>query len=100
MMEGHICENKQSLTCRHFVTYSGVDLPLNLVIPLEEGDLDQRITFFRGYFDEHEQLLAVEKLVYGEVEFEHRYQYHDDGRIKQVELFEEDDEEPRVMQFD
>ena len=98
-MQSPISENKQALTCRHFVTYSGVDLPLNLVTPLEEGDLDQRITFFRGYYDEREQLMAVEKVVYGEIEFEHHYQYHDDGRLKCIELIEAD-EEARVMQFD
>ena len=98
-MQSPISENKQTLTCRHFVTYSGVDLPLNLVTPLEEGDLDQRITFFRGYYDEREQLMAVEKVVYGEIAFEHHYQYHDDGRLKRIELIEAD-EEARVMQFD
>jgi hypothetical protein len=99
MMENNMNENKPSLTCRHFVTYSGVDLPLNLVTPLEENELEQRITFFRGYYDGGEQLLAVEKVVYGEIEFEHHYQYHGDGRLKRVELIEAD-EEARVMQFD
>jgi hypothetical protein len=92
-------ENKQSLTCRHYVTYSGMELPLNLVTPMEEDDLENRITFFRGYYDERDQLMAVEKVVYGEIEFEHRYQYHDDGRLKLVELIETG-EEPRLLQFD
>ena len=92
-------ESNESLTCRHFVTYSGVTLPLNLITPLDGGDLDQRITYFRGYYDDHERLVVVEKVVYGEVEFEHRYQYHDDGRIKSAEL-READEDPRVMQFE
>jgi hypothetical protein len=99
MTDINIMENKQSLTCRHYLTYSGVDLPLKLVTPLDEEDLENRLTFFRGYFDAHDQLMAVEKVVYGEIEFEHRYQYHGDGRLKIVELIEED-EEPRVMQFD
>lgn len=91
-------ETDESLTCRHFVTYSGVTLPLNLITPLGDDDLDQRITYFRGYYDERGRLVVVEKVVYGEVEFEHRYQYHDDGRIKSAELIEAD-EDPRVMQF-
>jgi hypothetical protein len=99
MLENNTMQNKQSLTCRHFVTYTGVELPLNLVTPLEEEGLEQRITFFRGYYDGSEQLMAVEKVVYGEVEFEHRYQYHNDGRLRLVELIEAD-EEPRIMQFD
>lgn len=92
-------ENKEHMICRHYVTYSGVGLPLNLITPLEDDGLDLRITYFRGYYNQQEQLVAVEKVVYGEVEFEHRYQYHPDGRLKSAELREED-EEPRLMQFD
>ena len=92
-------ESKQSLICRHYISYSGVDLPLKLVSPVEEEGLEHRITFFRGYYADNDQLMAVEKVVYGEIEFEHHYQYHDDGRLKLVELIEAD-EEPRVMQFD
>jgi hypothetical protein len=53
----------------------------------------------RAYYDDAERLLAVEKVVYGEVEFEHRYQYHDDGRIKAAMLLEPD-EEPNLLSFD
>lgn len=99
MTETNIMDDKQSLTCRHYVTYTGVGLPLKLVTPVEEEDLENRITFFRGYYDDQDQLMVVEKVVYGEIEFEHRYQYHGDGRLKFVELLEAD-EEPRVMHFD
>jgi hypothetical protein len=70
-------ETKQPLDCRYFVSYSGVNLPLNLITPVEADGLEQRITYFRGYYDAQGQLVAVEKVVYGEV-----------------------DEEPRVMEFE
>lgn len=92
-------EAESTLVCRHYVSYSGVSLPLKLITPLDADSLDGRITYFRGYYNHEEQLLAVEKVVYGEIEFEHRYQYHPDGRLKIAELIEAD-EEPRVMQFD
>ena len=92
-------ENKQSLECRHYVSYTGVSLPLKLISPLDDVGLDKRITYFRGYYNEHEQLMALEKVVYGEVEFEHRYQYYPDGRLKSAELIEED-EEPNFMEFE
>ena len=85
--------------CRHFVSYTGVALPLKLITPLEDESLDRRITYFRGYYNDQEQLMVVEKVVYGEIEFEHRYQYHEDGRLKSAELIEAD-EAPRVMEFD
>lgn len=91
-------KTETNLYCRHFVSYTGVSLPLKLITPLEDESLDRRITYFRGYYNDQEQLMAVEKVVYGEIEFEHRYQYHPDGRLKSAELIEAD-EEPRVMQF-
>lgn len=92
-------ENKQSLQCRHFVSYSGVKLPLKLIAPLDGESLDKRITFFRAYYNTQEQLVTVEKVVYGEIEFEHHYEYHSDGRLKSAEL-REVDEAPRVLHFD
>ena len=91
--------NKESLNCRHFVTYSGVKLPLKLVSPLDKDTLDGRITYFRGFYNDDDNLLKVEKVVYGEIEFTHNYEYHDDGRLKSFELIEQD-EEPRVIQYE
>jgi hypothetical protein len=91
--------NNEALVCRHYVSYSGVELPLNLITPLEGENLDRRITYFRGYYNDQQQLVALEKVVYGEVEFEHRYEYHADGRLKSAVLIEVD-EDPRVVQFD
>lgn len=94
-----IVEIDSSFVCRHYVCYSGVALPLKLITPLDDESLDRRITYFRGYYNKQDQLVAVEKVVYGEVEFEHRYEYYPDGRLKSAEL-REVDEEPRIMQFD
>lgn len=92
-------ERDHNLECRHYVSYTGVALPLQLISPLQGEDVDKRITYFRGYYDGQSRLVAVEKVVYGEIEFEHHYTYHDDGRLKSAEL-REPDEEPRLMQFD
>jgi len=92
-------ESDNRLVCRHYVSYTGVALPLKLITPLDEESLDRRITFFRGYYNAQEQLVAVEKVVYGEIEFEHRYEYYSDGRLKSAVL-REVDETPRIMQFE
>lgn len=84
--------------CRHYVTYSGVCLPLKLVNQLSETDIANRNTYFRAWFDEHGRMIQVQKMVYGEVELQHRYEYHDDGHLKLVEITEAD--ETRVMRFD
>jgi hypothetical protein len=92
-------EDKDRLQCRHFVSYTGVALPLKLITPLDDESMDRRITYIRGYFNDQDQLMGLEKVVYGEVEFEHHYQYHEDGRLKSAELIEAD-EEPNIMYFD
>ena len=87
------------IACRYYVTYSGVKLPLKLVNPLEAADVANRNTYFRAWYDEHERMVRCEKVVYGEVELQHRYEYHDNGSLKQAEITETGDE-PRVMRFD
>jgi hypothetical protein len=85
--------------CRYFVSYSGVKLPFNLVNPIAEEALSNRNTFIRAYFNKAGALTSFEKVVYGEVELTHRYEYHDNGILKCVEItmLEED---PVVMSFD
>jgi hypothetical protein len=88
----------ENTTCRHFTSYSGVKLPLKLVGELEEADMGNRNTYFRGTFNEAEQLLVCEKIVYGETEFRHDYSYHPDGRIARAEIHDGGDE-PNVIDY-
>lgn len=83
---------------RDFVSYSGVRLPLKLVNPLETGEVENRNTYFRGYYDEAERMVACEKRVYGEVEFCHSYEYHPSGTLKSA-LIEMLGEEPRRIDY-
>ena len=85
--------------CRYFVTYSGIKLPLKLLNPLQEADIANRNTYFRAYFDQRQRMVLCQKVVYGEVELEHRYTYYDNDRLQQAEITEAD-EEPKVMRFD
>ena len=52
-----------------------------------------------AYFDEFERIAICLKIVYGEVELEHRYRYHPNGVVKQVEI-RFADEETGVVYFD
>ena len=83
---------------RYFTTYSGTSLPLKLLNELDHESLENRITYFTAYFDEQERLRVIEKVVYGEIEFSHHYEYRNDNLI-QATLTEEG-EEPRIMMFD
>lgn len=85
-------------TSRFFVSYSGVQLPLKLVNPLEQNEIENRNTYFCGYYDREGQMVACEKRVYGEVEFSHRYDYYASGKIKSA-LIEMDGEEPQQIDF-
>jgi len=73
-------------TTRYFTSYSGTKLPLNLVGEIEAADMRNRNTFFRGNYDNSGQLVSCEKVVYGEIETRHDYQYHADGRLARAEI--------------
>lgn len=71
---------------RYFTSYSGARLPLKLVGELDAVDMRNRNTYFRGSFNAVDQLVACEKIVYGEIELRHDYRYHPDGRLAQAEI--------------
>ncbi len=58
---------------RYFTTYTGVKLPFKLVNPLDAREVENRNTYFLGYFDAEDRLSGFDKVVYGEIELAHRY---------------------------
>lgn len=91
--------NLDELISRYFISYSGVKLPLKLVNEIEEGCLDNRNTFFKGFYDAQERLVRCEKRVYGETELLHRYTYDGNGVLRQAEITDADGE-LTVLLFD
>ena len=90
---------EESAECRYFVSYTGVKLPFNLVNAIAPAALSNRNTFIRAYFDEAGVLTGFDKVVYGEVELTHRYQYHAGGALRRAEIAMLD-EETVVLSFD
>lgn len=84
--------SKNRGTHRFFVTYSGVKLPFKLVNELQPHEVENRNTYFRGYFDEHERISGFDKLAYGEIELQHRYTYHGNGKLSAAEITDIDGE--------
>lgn len=80
------------VTLRFFVTYTGVKLPFKLVNELKPVEVENRNTYFRGYFDEHERISGFDKIAYGEIELAHRYTYHDNGKLRAAEITDIDGE--------
>lgn len=85
--------------CRYFLSYSGVKLPLKLVSELEPDQVENRNTYFRGYFDEQDRLTVMQKMVYGELELEHRYTYRANSALGRAEIIDIDGE-VEVLEFD
>lgn len=85
--------------CRHYLSYSGVSLPLKLVTPLAPEQIVNRNTYFRGCFDDQDRLIGVQKIVYGETEFEHRYQYDSAGVLRRAEIRDAEGE-VSILRFD
>jgi YD repeat-containing protein len=66
---------------------------------LQPSEVENRNTFFRGYFDEQDRLTGFDKLAYGETELSHRYSYHASGKLERAEITDIDGE-VTVMNFD
>ena len=88
--EQHI-PTRSMATSRYFVSYIGIKLPLKLVNEITETSLNNRNTYYRGYFDAQDRMLLCQKIVYGEVESEHQYQYYDNGVLKRAQITEDDE---------
>ncbi|WP_245263396.1 DUF6156 family protein [Azorhizobium doebereinerae] len=85
--------------CRFFVSYTGVKLPFTLVNAIDPGALSNRNTFIRAYFDGAGVLRGFDKVVYGEIELAHRYDYHADGVLSRAAIVMLD-EDPAELAFD
>ena len=84
---------------QYFLSYSGTGLPLKLVSPLEAEAISNRNTYFQALYDQAGRIVICRKIVYGEVEFEHRYAYDESGALASAEITDTDEEETRTIQF-
>ena len=82
--------------CRYFLTYTGIALPFKLVTPLGPDEVENRNTYFKGYFDAENRLSGFDKVVYGEIELAHRYRYAASGQLQQAEITDIDGETTSV----
>ncbi|WGJ13215.1 DUF6156 family protein [Methylocapsa sp. D3K7] len=92
-------KNEVSETARFFVSYTGIKLPFNLVNPIAKEALTNRNTYIRAYFNETGALSCFEKIVYGEIELAHRYEYYGNGSLKTAEI-STPEEESLFVYFD
>ncbi|MBA53507.1 MAG: hypothetical protein CMK89_03545 [Pseudomonadales bacterium] len=80
----------------YYLSYSGVSLPLKLVRPLEAAAIENRNTFFGVCLDGNGREILIHKVVYGEIELEHRYGYHDCGALQWAEILDDEGEIQRL----
>jgi Family of unknown function (DUF6156) len=85
-------------TCRYFLATSGVKLPLKLVNEIEPDALSNRNTYIRAFYDPIGLLRGFDKMVYGDVEMSHRYEYDASGALRRAEIIMLD-EDPTVLEF-
>lgn len=84
---------------RYFLTYSSLKLPLRLAGELDETAVRNRGTYFRATYDAQDRMVRCEKLVYGDIELDHRYTYDEAGNLIQASIACAGDE-PMVATFD
>ena len=83
---------------RYFLATSGVKLPLKLVNEIEPNALSNRNTYIRAIYDAEGRLVRFDKMVYGDVELSHCYDYDATGALRRAEIIMLD-EEPTVLEF-
>lgn len=91
------CESPEGVS-RYFVTYTGVKLPLQLISPIDAAEVHSRNTYFHAVYDAQDRLVNCRKMVYGELEMEHRYEYAEDGRLVRAEVIDAEGE-ANVLSF-
>jgi hypothetical protein len=85
---------------RYFTTYTGVELPFQLVNEIAPEALSNRNTYICGYYDGSGRMTGFEKFVYGGVELSHRYEYHPNGVLQRVEIVMSGEEDAIIKCFD
>lgn len=78
---------------KYFLSYSGVQLPLQLVGELSPDEVENRNTFFGVRLDTEGRVVLLHKCVYGAVDLEHRYEYHADGSLARAIITNPDDDD-------
>lgn len=77
---------------RYFLSYSGVKLPLTLVNELQPQEVANRNTYFGIKLDAEGRTVLIHKLVYAEVELEHKYEYGTGNELLSAEVRNADNE--------
>ncbi|WP_221801803.1 DUF6156 family protein [Oceanobacter mangrovi] len=77
---------------RYFLSYSSPKLPLKMVNPLGNDEIDNRNTYFGANFDNKGRLTLVQQLVYGSIELSHQYEYDENDNLLTAEIKNADDE--------
>lgn len=80
----------------YFLSYSGTKLPLKLVNSLELSEVENRNTYFGANVDEQGRTTLIHRVVYGEIDLEHRYGYHESGALAWAEILDSEGEVRRL----
>jgi hypothetical protein len=85
-------------TTRYFLTYRGVRLPLTLASEVDAAATENRGTFFRAGYDGAGLLRKIEKVVYGDIELVHVYDYDAGGALRHAVVTQAGDD-PQLLTF-
>ena len=74
-----------------------MNLPFKLKSELDVSAIENRNTFFKGYFDTAGRMTGFQKIVYGEVEMEHHYFFDETGTLKTAKITNADGENTLIQ---
>lgn len=90
--------NDLALERRYFATYSGIRLPIRFSQPLDDSAIVNRNTYFIVFYNSTAQMIGFQKMVYGEMELQHYYNYDETGKLIRAEITNTD-QEVTVLEF-
>ena len=80
----------------YYLSYSGTKLPLKLVNPLSLDEVENRNTYFGAQTDALGRTTLIHRVVYGEIDLEHRYGYYASGALSWAEILDSEGEIRRL----
>jgi hypothetical protein len=69
-------------TARYFGGWASYKIPFVPQEPLSKEDAEQRPSYYIGYYDANDQLLAFEKYLDGRLEWHDEYTYWESGKLR------------------
>lgn len=79
MGQAHNREN----TAVYYGSFAGYNIPIKPIEKIDKKEALSRQTYYIAFYNKKGQIIRFEKYFMGSLFFQHKYKYHDNGKIKE-----------------